>query len=182
LVSSGVRLSNDRVAVLPRRNAAYQAVAVSAAKDPHGRRRKHCRQPRAGPRHCSRKGRAGVPVVLAPAVRCPAAVAADQSTRGRNRLTSRGFVGSGFHAAIVLAHSRASAMSVTPGKSRQSSTAADNSPPRSKAARIASASASDTTNILRGWTREPRSASGSIALDCTREQLQRARRWRLWAH
>jgi hypothetical protein len=49
--------------------------------------------------------------------------------------------------AIVRAHARASALSVTPGKSRRSSTAADSSPRCSKAARIAAASASVTTNM-----------------------------------
>ena len=54
---------------------------------------------------------------------------AGQSTRGRIRLTSRGFTGIGFQPAIVRAHSRACALSVTPGNNRRSSTAADNSPP-----------------------------------------------------
>src|SRR5271166_4563993 len=45
-------------------------------------------------------------------------------------------MGGGFQPAMVRAHSRASAVSVMPGNSRRSSTAADNSPPRSKAARI----------------------------------------------
>ena len=47
----------------------------------------------------------------------------------RDRLTSRGLTGSGFQPAMIRAHSRASAMSVTPGNSRRSSTAADSSPP-----------------------------------------------------
>ena len=57
---------------------------------------------------------------------------ADQFTRRRNRLRT-GTAG-GFRPAIVRAH-------------RRSSTSADSSPPRSKAARIAAASASVTTNI-----------------------------------
>jgi hypothetical protein len=51
------------------------------------------------------------------------------------------------------------AVSVTPGNSRRSSTAADSSPPRSKAARIAAASASETTNIPGAWERGPGPAS-----------------------
>jgi hypothetical protein len=48
---------------------------------------------------------------------------------------------------MVRAHSRASTMSVTPGNSRRSSTAAANSPRCSNTARIAAASASETTNF-----------------------------------
>jgi hypothetical protein len=48
-------------------------------------------------------------------------------------LPSRGFTGSGFQPAMVRAHFRASASSVTPGNNRRSSTAAANSPPWSKA-------------------------------------------------
>jgi hypothetical protein len=55
--------------------------------------------------------------------------------------------GSGFHPAMVRAHARASASSVTLGNSRRSSTAAANSPPCSKAVRIAAASASVTVNM-----------------------------------
>jgi hypothetical protein len=52
--------------------------------------------------------------------------------------------------------------SVMPGNRRRCSTAADNSPPRSKAVRIAAASASLTTNIpgARGRTLRPASRSG----------------------
>jgi hypothetical protein len=64
-----------------------------------------------------------------------------------------GFTASGFQPAIARAHSRACAVSVTPGNSRRSSTAADSSPPRSKAARIAAASASVTTNMPGAWER-----------------------------
>jgi hypothetical protein len=52
---------------------------------------------------------------------------------------------------MVRAHSRACTLSVMPGNRRRSSTAADNSPPQSKAARIAAASASLTTNIAEAW-------------------------------
>jgi hypothetical protein len=48
--------------------------------------------------------------------------------------------------AMVRAHSRACALSVTLGNNRRSSTAADNSPPRSNAVRAA-VSASETTNM-----------------------------------
>jgi hypothetical protein len=54
---------------------------------------------------------------------------------------------------MVREHSRACAVSVTPGNSRRSSTAADSSPPWSKAARMAVASASETTNMPAGWER-----------------------------
>ena len=66
-------------------------------------------------------------------------------------LASCGFTDSGFQAAMVRAQSRACTLSVMPGNSRRSSTAADNSPPRSNAARIAAASASVTTNMPAGW-------------------------------
>jgi hypothetical protein len=59
---------------------------------------------------------------------------------------------------------RACAASVTPGNSRRSSTAADNSPPRSKAVRIAAASASETTNMLAGWERTSTAASARSRL------------------
>jgi hypothetical protein len=55
--------------------------------------------------------------------------------------------GRGPHPAMIMAHSRALALSVIPGNNRRSSMAAENSPPCSKAARIAAASASETTNI-----------------------------------
>jgi hypothetical protein len=54
---------------------------------------------------------------------------------------------------MVRAHSWASARSVTPGNRRRSSIAADNSPPRSKAARIAAASAA---------SQEPAQPSGRV--------------------
>ena len=79
-------------------------------------------------------------------------------------LTSRGFTGSGFQPAMIRAQSRACALSVTPGNKRRSSTAADSSPPRSKAARIAAASASVTTNMSTGWVRAPRAASAIMSL------------------
>ena len=67
------------------------------------------------------------------------------SPRGRrSRAGGRGGRRSG---AIIRAQSRAWAVSVIPGKSRRSSTAAANSPPWSKAARTAAASASETLNI-----------------------------------
>ena len=47
-----------------------------------------------------------------------------------------GFAGGGFHPAMISAHSRARLVS-RPGNSQSSSTAAENSPPWSKAVRIA---------------------------------------------
>ena len=70
----------------------------------------------------------------------------------RIRLTGR----SGFQLAMVRAHRRASALSPMPGNSRRSSIAADNSPPRSNAARIRAASASVTTNIPGAWGSAPK--------------------------
>jgi hypothetical protein len=52
---------------------------------------------------------------------------------------------SGVQPAIVRAHARAFSLPVMPVNNQRSSTTADNSPPRSKAARIAATSASDTT-------------------------------------
>jgi hypothetical protein len=67
------------------------------------------------------------------------------------RLLGASFVvDSGFQPAMVRAHASACTLSVTLGNSRRSSIAADSSPCCSKAARIASASASETTNIPRG--------------------------------
>src|ERR1700722_18058789 len=92
---------------------------------------------------------------------------ADQFTRRRNRLRT-GTAG-GFRPAIVRAHRRAFALSVTPGNSRRSSTAADSSPPRSKAARIVvAASTSETTNIAEAWERGPQSASAEWERRCGR--------------
>ena len=65
--------------------------------------------------------------------------------------------GRGFQPAMVRAHARACVLSVTPGKRRRNSTAADNSPPRLNAARIAAASASVTTNMPKAWGDAPRS-------------------------
>jgi hypothetical protein len=50
---------------------------------------------------------------------------------------------------------------LTPGNSRRSSTAADSSPPRSKAVWIAAASAPVTTNIPTAWERSPGPASAA---------------------
>ena len=61
-----------------------------------------------------------------------------------SRLIERGRTGSGSQTAVVRAHSRASALSVTPGNSRRGSTAAANC--RHDRRRLA-ASASVTTNI-----------------------------------
>jgi hypothetical protein len=66
---------------------------------------------------------------------------------GDSRVTRRKGTGSGFQPAMVRAHSRATSVSVIPGNSRRNSTAAENSPSRSNTVRIASASASVTTNI-----------------------------------
>src|SRR4051812_33331080 len=52
----------------------------------------------------------------------------DRRLRGRCGVLGTG-AGSGVQPAIVRAHSRALALSVMPGNSRHSSTAADNSPP-----------------------------------------------------
>ena len=70
---------------------------------------------------------------------------------GRDRLGIRFTDRSGLQPAIVRAHSRACALSVMPGNSRRSSTAAANSPRCWKTARIAAASASLTTNIPGAW-------------------------------
>ena len=81
---------------------------------------------------------------------------------------------------MVRTHSRACAVSVTPGNSRRSSTAADSSPRCSKAARIAAASASETTNILGAWGRGRRPASGwpdrCRSLQPTRDAVDRCNR------
>ena len=63
-----------------------------------------------------------------------------RADRGRNRVTGRGAAGgNGAHPAILRAKSLASALPVTAGNRRRSSTAAENSPPFSNAARIAAA-------------------------------------------
>ena len=62
-----------------------------------------------------------------------------------------GITGSGFHPAIVRAHCRAMALSSISGNRRRNSTAADNSPSRSKMSRMAAASSSVTTNIPIEW-------------------------------
>jgi hypothetical protein len=85
-----------------------------------------------------------------------------RSMPGSRRDTGRNGTGSGFQAAMIRAHSRACAVSVTPGNSRRSSTAADNSPSCSKVVRIAAASASETTNMLAGWERTPTAASAGF--------------------
>jgi hypothetical protein len=82
--------------------------------------------------------------------------------RGRRTLTGRSGA-SGFQPAMVRAHSRAPALSAMPGNNRRSSTEAENSPPRSNAARIAAASASVTTNIVGAWDRGEGAASERIA-------------------
>jgi hypothetical protein len=60
---------------------------------------------------------------------------------------------------MARAHARACMLSVMPGNSRRNSTAAANSPPRSKAVRIATASDSETTNIPGAWGHGPGPAS-----------------------
>lgn len=64
-----------------------------------------------------------------------------QSSRDRRRSRGGGWDGrdSGFQPVMARAHARALTVSVMPGKRRCSSTAAANSPSRSKAARIAAA-------------------------------------------
>jgi hypothetical protein len=68
--------------------------------------------------------------------------------RGCNCVTVHVCIGRGVHPAIVRANARAFTLSVTPGKSRRNSSAADSSPPSSKAVRIAAASAALTVNIV----------------------------------
>jgi hypothetical protein len=82
-----------------------------------------------------------------------------QGSRRRSRLEGRG--GSGFHAAMTRAISRACRLSVIPGNRRRNSIAADNSPCCSYAVRIAAASASETTNISEAWWSGSGPASGS---------------------
>jgi hypothetical protein len=66
---------------------------------------------------------------------------------------------------MVRAHSPASALSVMPGNSRRSSTAAASSLALWNAARMAAASASVTENMLTAWEGEAWAASqGSIIL------------------
>jgi hypothetical protein len=79
---------------------------------------------------------------------------------GDSRVTRRKGTGSGFQPAMVRAHARACALSATPGNSRRSSMAAVNSPPWSKAVRMAVASASETTNISGAWERGRGRTSG----------------------
>ena len=52
---------------------------------------------------------------------------------------------------MIRAHSRAFALSTTPGKRRHSSMAAESSPSSLKTARMAAASASVTANMARPW-------------------------------
>ena len=63
---------------------------------------------------------------------------------------------------MVRACSRAFALSVMPGNKRRTSIAADNSPSRSKAVRIAAASASVTTNMAQACATEPQRASDGL--------------------
>jgi hypothetical protein len=67
--------------------------------------------------------------------------------------------GSGIHPAMVLAHARASVLSMSPGNRRRNSITADSSPSSLKMVRIAAASASVTTNIPEPWLGTPRLAS-----------------------
>jgi hypothetical protein len=80
----------------------------------------------------------------------------------RRSLTGRSGTTSGFQPAMVRAHSRAPALSAMPGNSRRSSTAAENSPPRSNAARIAAASASVTTNMLQDGDEANAQQAGAV--------------------
>ena len=70
-------------------------------------------------------------------------------------LHARGFFGgrggNGCQLAIVRAKRRVFSLLARPGNNRQSSIAADNSPPWLKAVRIAAASDSETTNIARTY-------------------------------
>jgi hypothetical protein len=70
---------------------------------------------------------------------------------------------SGFHPAMVLAHSWACSLSAIAGNSRRTTIAAANSPSRSNAARMAAASSSDTTNIGQAWEAERPGARDDIS-------------------
>ena len=77
----------------------------------------------------------------------------ERQAPGAAFLRRSGRSGSGFQPAMMRAHSLAWTLSTMPGKRRRSSTAADSSPRCSKTARIAAASASDTTNMPGAWER-----------------------------
>jgi hypothetical protein len=98
-------------------------------------------------RRASRRRRATLPGLCR--LRHPARV--QRTPRSRGGLGIRFTGRSGFQPAMVRAHSRACVLSVMPGNSRRSSMAADSSPLCSNAARIATASASVTTNIAGAW-------------------------------
>jgi hypothetical protein len=65
---------------------------------------------------------------------------------------------------MVLAHASAFVLSPTPGNRRRNSIAADSSPSLLKIVRIASASASVTTNIPKAWRCTPQLASAACRL------------------
>ena len=67
---------------------------------------------------------------------------------GRSGVTVAAGAGCGVQPAMDLAHCRAAALLLMPGKRRRSSIAADSSPSRSKMARISVATASVTTNMM----------------------------------
>jgi hypothetical protein len=72
--------------------------------------------------------------------------------RGHNLVTGRDAIGGkGGEPAMTRACVRASALPTMAGTKRCSSTAAENSPPASKAARIAAACSSVTLNMRRAW-------------------------------
>jgi hypothetical protein len=78
----------------------------------------------------------------------------------RNHVTGRGWIsGTGAQPAMIRACARASVLSVTAGNRRRNSTAAENSPPCSKAARIAAAWLSVTVNMRRAWASVAQRAS-----------------------
>ncbi len=73
------------------------------------------------------------------------------------------------HPAILLVWSQASALSWIAGNRRRSSTAAENSPARSKAERIAAASSSVATNIAKTRSRPMRRRATATSRECGRK-------------
>ena len=94
-------------------------------------------------------------------------------------LTSRGFAGSGFQPAMVRAHSRACALSVTPGNRRRSSTAADSSPCCSNAAPGAvtlgnGGEIAIGTKEMRPFINTVRARPDMLAIDASRQRMELA--------
>ena len=83
---------------------------------------------------------------------------------GRSRARGRNGNAGGCQPAMARAQVRACALSAMPGNRLRSSTAAANSPPWSKAARIAAAASSETTNKPGAWKPvAPRASESSAA-------------------